>query len=132
MDEPFHAKTNFTASPSDALRRFYHSTFYTGFTVFQLLLTLGLISLVLVDLGTHQRHRWTAIITIESVVLCFFLSDVLVRILVFKCYALKNFWFLTDLAVFCFLIVSSVLVYSQGYFKIPEKFDLLLLFTRVG
>jgi len=54
MDQPFHAKTKYSPSPEDSLRKFYHSTCYTAFTMFQLLLTIALISIVLVDLKTHQ------------------------------------------------------------------------------
>jgi hypothetical protein len=39
---------------------------------------------------------------------------------------------MTDLAVFVFLVLSACVVYSQGYFKISESFDLVLLFVRVG
>jgi hypothetical protein len=39
---------------------------------------------------------------------------------------------MTDLAVFVFLVLSAIVVYSQGYFKISETFDLILLFVRVG
>jgi hypothetical protein len=146
-DHPFHAKTKVDPTPSETLRRFYHSNCYFWFTMFQLILTLSLISIVLVDLKTHQKHR-PAIITIgtqtfyslpqslnfftESVVLCFFLSDVLIRILVFKCFVFKNAWFMTDLAVFLFLVLSAFVVYTQGYFNISETFDLILLFVRVG
>lgn len=66
MDHPFHAKTKVNPTPSETLRRFYHSNCYFWFTMFQLILTLSLISIVLVDLKTHQKHRWTAIITIGT------------------------------------------------------------------
>jgi hypothetical protein len=39
---------------------------------------------------------------------------------------------MTDLAVFVFLVLSAFVVYAQGYFKISETFDLILLFLRVG
>jgi hypothetical protein len=65
-DHPFHAKTKVDPTPSETLRRFYHSNCYFWFTMFQLILTLSLISIVLVDLKTHQKHRWTAIITIGT------------------------------------------------------------------
>ena len=109
----------------------YYGQCYQLFGFTQVLLTITLITLVLIDYIHDQHMKYVFVLYIEIVILLLFTIDIVLAIQVKGCQVLKEIFFYVDIIIYLALVTFFVIVYNNEGNELNEQIDIGLQLMRI-